>query len=221
VKPRSVIFAGLIMAIAVGAFVYLQQEPATKVAPQKSPTAASIGEVETRSEGNVTSATPAVFTRELPDPDDSTTPLLPALPLQKGELAWEARIRKVIETPGTNDTAVARALFEMLPGLPVEGRVHAAEEAIQRTSSAEYRAVAQPVISIPGTYPPSMIVLFSDLMERPPEVQLPTLLAIARNPEHPLSKQAQENLAFVLKQNAGTDWNRWEAAIREKLAARE
>ena len=129
-------------------------------------------------------------------------------------------IRSVIEAPGANNSAAARALFDMLPGLPAEGRVRATEEAIQRTPSAEYRTLAQPILSNPGTYPPSLIVLFSDLMERPPEVQLPVLLAIARNSEHPLAKQAQENLEFVLKQNAGTDWNRWEAAIREKLTVR-
>ena len=218
-NSRSLILAALATAIAIGAFVYLQQEPRGNIASSTPVPSVPRSLVDARIESDVAAPTPAAVTREVPDPDDSTTPLLPALPLQKGELAWEARIRKTIEAPGANDTTIARALFEMLPGLPVEGRVRAAEEAIQRTSSAEYRAVAQPVISNPGTYTPSMIVLFSDLMERPAEVQLPTLLVIARNSEHPLSKQAQENLAFVLQQNPGADWSRWEAAIREKLAA--
>jgi hypothetical protein len=216
-NSRSLIAATIaVVVIAIGAFIFLQQDPPRNVSTLTPRPATPIAPPDAEREAGA--ATPAAMTREVPDPD-STIPLLPALPLQKGELAWEARIRAVLETPGANETAVARKLFEMLPGLPVEGRVRAAEEAIQRTSSVEYRAVAQPVISNPGTYPPSLIVLFSDLMERPAEVQLPTLLVIARNSEHPLSKQAQENLVFVLKQNPGTDWSRWEAAIREKLAA--
>jgi hypothetical protein len=226
-NTRLVLAAGAVAVAAIGAFVFLQHdEPsvATRPAPMNAaktgPSATESNERDVKPPSPEEMAAAAAVTREVPDPEGSKDPLLPALPLQKGELAWEARIRGALETPGAKDSEIARRLFEMMPGLPVEGRVRAAEEAIQRTPSAEYVTVAQPVLANPGTYPPSLIVLFSDLMERPDEVRLPALLAIARNSEHPLAREAQGNLAFVLKQDAGTDWVRWEGAIRAKLSGK-
>jgi hypothetical protein len=221
VNSRYLIAAGLVATVGLSAFFFVQNEaPNRAVAPPlEKQTSTATAQVDPQKAAlEPPASAPAVMTREVPDPDDSTAPILPALPLQKGELAWEARIRAVVEAKGASNASIARALFEMLPGLPVEGKVTATEEAIQRTSSAEYRVLAQPVVTNPGIYPPCLIALFSDLMERPAAVQLPVLLAIARNSTHPLAVQAQENLQFVLKQNLGTDWGKWEGAIQQKLA---
>lgn len=166
-------------------------------------------------------ATPApetstIFTKEIPG-DPGEPPMVPALALQKGELPWEKRINAVLDSAATKDSDKARLLLEMLPSLPVEGRQTAAEYAVQRLDDADYR-FAQNVVTNPATYPPALGVLWADLMGRPGAVSLPTLLQVARNPSHPYAEAARDNLDLLLGQNFGTDWPRWEAAIREKLA---
>jgi hypothetical protein len=163
-------------------------------------------------------ATPTVtiMTREIPG-DPGEPPLVPAFQLQKGELAWEKRVNDVLDNPKISDTDKGRLLLEMLPGLPVEGREITAEHAISRLDDADYRH-AQGVLANPATYPPALAVLWSDLMGRPESISLPTLLTVARNASHPYAENARENLDLLLGQDFGTDWPRWEAAIREKLA---
>lgn len=166
-------------------------------------------------------ATPApeqgtVFTKEVPG-DSGEPPMVPALALQKGELPWEKRINAVLDSTTTKDSDKARLLLEMLPSLPVEGRQTAAEYAVQRLDDSDYR-FAQSVVTNPATYPPALSVLWADMMGRPDPVSLPTLLQVARNPSHPYAESARENLDLLLGHDFGTDWPRWEQAIREKLA---
>ncbi len=164
------------------------------------------------------SSTPGatVMTREIPG-DPGGPPLVPAFELQKGELLWEKRINAVLDNPKITDSDKGRLLLEMLPGLPVEGRESTAEHAISQLSDADYR-FAQAVITNPATYPPALAVLWADMMGRPEAVSLPTLLQVARNSSHPYAPHARENLDLLLGQDFGTDWPRWETAIREKLA---
>ena len=126
-------------------------------------------------------------------------------------------MNEVLDNSKTSDSDKARLLFEMLPGLPVEGRQTAAEYAVQRLDDGEYR-FAQNVVTNPATYPPALSVLWADLTGRPDAVRLPVLLQIARNPSHPYAEHARDNLSLLLHQNHGTDWVKWEAAIREQLS---
>ena len=159
----------------------------------------------------------AVLTPEFSDPNGGP-PIMPALPLQKGELPWEAQLRGVLTAPGLADAEKARRLFALMPGLAVEGRETATEQAVKLIANADY-AVAQPVLLNPGTYGPALNVLFADLAERPPAIALPTLLQLARIAQHPFAPNARENLQLLLGADYGTDWNRWDAAIRAALAA--
>lgn len=158
----------------------------------------------------------AIMTREIPG-DPGEPPIVPALRLEKGEQPWEKRVNQVLDSASIRDTDKARLLLEMLPGLPVEGREATAEHAITRLDDADYRH-AQNVLTNPATYPPALAVLWGDLMARPESIALPTLLTVARNSSHPYAESARENLDLLLGQDFGTDWPRWEAAIREKLA---
>ena len=163
--------------------------------------------------------TAAALTPEFPDINGGP-PLLPALPLQKGELPWEARVRSVIEAEGVSAAQRAEALLRLMPSLPVEGRQTATEEAVKILPSRDYRP-ARDALTNPGTYGPALNVLFADLMDRPPEITLPTLLQIARIAQHPFAPSARENLQLLLGQDYGADWNRWDAAIRAALAQKK
>lgn len=183
--------------------------------PAESPTAP----IEPGATPAATKPTPestTVMTKEIPG-DPGEPPMVPALALQKGELAWEKRINAVLDSAATKDSDKAKLLLEMLPTLPVEGRQTAAEYAVQRLDDADYR-FAQNVVTNPATYPPALAVLWADMMGRPESVSLPTLLQVVRNPSHPYAEAARDNLDLLLGQNFGADWPRWEQAIREKLA---
>lgn len=158
---------------------------------------------------------PAAMTREVPG-DPGEPPILPALALHKGELPWERRLREITDNNAITESNKARLILELLPGLPVEGRQPATEEALRRLPGEDYR-FAQAVLLNPSTYPPALAVLWADLMERPEQVSLPTLLQVARNSAHPYAPYAVENLELLLGQNHGQQWPQWEAAIREKL----
>lgn len=158
----------------------------------------------------------SIMTREIPG-DPGEPPAVPSFQLQKGELPWEKRVNEVLDNPKIADTAKARLLLEMLPSLPVEGRESTAEHAISRLDDADYRH-AQVVLTNPGTYPPALAALWSDLMGRPDAISLPTLLQVARNSSHPYAENARENLDLLIGKDFGTDWPSWETAIREKLA---
>ena len=77
---------------------------------------------------------------------------------------------------------------------------------------------------------PDLVVIGNAMSRGNPEVEwlldtrvlpfssLPALLQVARNPSHPYAPHARENLDLLLGQDFGTDWPRWETAIRVKLA---
>ncbi|MEQ1858821.1 MAG: hypothetical protein ABMA13_02685 [Chthoniobacteraceae bacterium] len=166
-------------------------------------------------------ATPAVtvFTPAIPG-EPGEPPLVPAMALQTGVLPWEKRMNDVLDSRATSDADKARLLLEMLPTLPVEGRQTAAEYAVQRLDDdADYR-FAQNVVTNPATYPPALAVLWADLTGRSDAVRLPVLLLVARNPSHPYAPYARENLDLLLGHDFGTDWPKWEAAIREKIGGK-
>jgi hypothetical protein len=122
--------------------------------------------------------TPAII-----DPE-TDQPLIPPLPLQTGELPWEARIRSVLAREKATEAEKARGLLQLLPTISAEGAETCAEEAVKRLPNEEYRH-AQSVVTNPGTYGLALGVLFADLMERPDNLRLPTLVTIARNATHP------------------------------------
>lgn len=167
--------------------------------------------------GEPASEQSAVIVQTPPIIDPETDmPLIPPLPLQTGELAWEASIRSVLSREKTTEAEKAIGLFQLLPGMPAEGAETCAEEAVKRLPNTEYRH-AQAVVTNPGTYGLALGVLFTDLMERPDNLRLPTLVSIARNAAHPYAEPAHSNLELLLGQDFGQDWARWESAIREKI----
>jgi hypothetical protein len=130
----------------------------------------------------------------------------------------DVQIETITRRADLPDPLKARVLIQMLPALPEEALARAAEEAASRLPDADYAAVLLPIVREPRTHGAAMGVLFADLMERPDAIALPTLLAIARQPAHPFSATARENLALLLGTSYAEDWPRWETEIRKRLA---
>lgn len=148
--------------------------------------------------------------------DDPGPALTPTLDLQKGILPWEVRVNRITGAPGISEDAKGAALLQMLFTLPEEGVESAAREAIARITDGNYKAALALVLN-PQTPASALSVLFADLLERPDSIALPTLLFIARTPTHPFAESARDDLALLLGTQFGTDWAKWDAAIREYL----
>ena len=158
------------------------------------------------------SSTPAwLATATIAAPE--TVPIL----LRSGDLPAEMQIEAIVARTDAPDWVKARVLIQMLPGLPEEALAKAADEAASRLPDADYTTVLLPTVLDPETHGLAMSVLFADLMERPDVITLPTLLAIARRPEHPYAPSAKDNLVLLLGKDFGGDWFAWEKKIRARL----
>ncbi len=141
--------------------------------------------------------------------------------LRSDDVPAEVQIEAFLRRTDVPDRLKARALIQMLPGLPEEGLTRAAEEVANRLPDADYATMLLPTVLDPKTPGLAMSVLFADLMERPDAITLPSLVTIARNPEHPYAPSARDNLALLLEKDFGGDWSAWEKEIRLRLAQRK
>ena len=160
---------------------------------------------------------PEIRAAELsPKPDDSAPQTAPALPLDMAPPTWELEFAEKLSR--LKPTERARAIFALLPSLPESALATAAEQAVEKLPDADYPATALPVVTNPETHGQILSVLFADLLERPDAITLPALLSIARNPAHPFAPSALDDLRLLLNADHDSDWSRWDAAIRQKLA---
>jgi hypothetical protein len=156
-----------------------------------------------------------------PVPQDETiavpSSLAPGLEFGTEPLAWERRLEVVTHARDIDEVAKARQLLDMLPSLPEEALEPATREAVSRLADEEYAAAQSRLIN-PNTHGMVLSVLFEDLLERPDEITLPTLLTIARMPSHPFATQARDDLELLLEKNFDADWVQWGAEIRRVLS---
>jgi hypothetical protein len=142
-------------------------------------------------------------------------PELPPILLDRGNDApSDKKIDAMTQRTDLSDTARARMLIAMLPALPEKVLARAAEEAVTRLPDADYTAALRPTLINPQTHGMAMSVLFADLMQRPNAITLPILVSIAQDSNHPYAQHARENLQFLLGQDFGADWAKWNEAIR-------
>jgi hypothetical protein len=147
-------------------------------------------------------------------------PGLAPISLESGDAApWESAMEAIANRADIPDLLKVRLFVQMLPGLPDEVVAKAAEEATIRLPDAEYRAVLLPTLLDPRTRGMAMSVFFADLAQRPKDVALPILLSIARDSTHPYSQFARENLQLALHRDFGSDWAKWDEAIRDHLGS--
>jgi hypothetical protein len=131
------------------------------------------------------------------------------------ESAWAGAIDSVLRDmsdPGEK----SRRLLELLPHLPAALQPEAAQHLVNLATDATPDVLLNPLHDL-TVAPAAHAILLLGLLQRADHVRLPTLLDLARNPEHPKSAQALEYLHFLLESDHGTDWLKWEQLIAARL----
>lgn len=177
----------------------------------------------------VPTAPPEVATTKSPAPLPPSPPVIPAEPAPPAEAVvatppahglmksgeWEQRLDEIL---GTNEAEAQKAtkLLEMFPLLPEDGQVEVAQHLSNLLTDDRYAALSQ---TFTNTSTPEGVldVLMTDVLNRANGIKLPTLLEVARTPNHPKAEEARDVLEVFVDENYGTDWAKWEKAVQDWL----
>jgi len=204
------IFAVVVLGICVAAAWFLQLQPKTETPPQASvaPSTAPVRE----------SAPVVPPPRPVPA---KTSPAVQAPPKKADEPArplaeWEVKIDQALRAD-IGETETAQLLINMLPTLPPDGQAEAAQHISNLLLDKDYNRVL-PLVKNPNLPEDVLDVFMTDLMNREDSVKLPVMLDIAKIPNHPHREEAHTDLEIFLDEDYGTDWAKWEAAMKTYLA---
>jgi hypothetical protein len=131
---------------------------------------------------------------------------------------WERRISQVLDSTA-DETQTAQILINMLPTLPAEGQSDAAQHISNLISDEQYARVL-PLVKNPNLPEEVLDVFVTDLMNREDKVKLPTLLEIARMPNHPHHEEALSDLEILLDEDFDSlnhDFNKLQIGITNYL----
>ena len=207
-----IILAVVVLAICGAAIWFLQTAPPPVPLPEIM--SATPGPVE-----RVVAMPPAPAIRATKPETEVAPPTAPAA--KPAALAdWEVKIDSVLRAnPDNSDaanSATAQMLINLLPTLPAEGQTEAAQHISNLLSDKDYNKVLA-IVKNP-TMPEDVLDVFvTDLMNREDTVKLPTLLEIAKIPNHPHREEAATDLQIFLDEDYGTDWAKWDAAMKAYL----
>lgn len=136
---------------------------------------------------------------------------MPAMPV------WEGKIDQVLRSNVT-ELQTAQILINMLPTLPEEGQVQAANHISNLLPDEDYTKV-KPLLLNPNTPETVLSVFFTDMMNRSDSVKLRAFLDIAKISNHPFHDEALSDLQIFLGSDYGSDWVKWNAALESYLKA--
>jgi hypothetical protein len=133
---------------------------------------------------------------------------------------WESKIDAVLranpDSTEAGNRATTQLLINLLPTLPPEGQAEAAQHITNLLEDKDYNKVIA-IVKNPQMPEEVLDVFVTDLMNRDDSVKLPTLLEIAKIPNHPHHEEAQTDLNIFLDEDFGNDWPKWEAALKAYL----
>ena len=212
------ISAGLLVFVAGGLWVWFGDRKTDGTAPGDSPAPETM---ENPAPAGAVASPPSRTPRSGPKPKRSGTaspetlsnPLPPeSAPDSPGDPApWEKKIDDILTADG-DESQKAQKLLELIPTLPEDAQIEAAQHLVNLVPDEGY-AAASPYLTNAQTSEAVLDVLIGDLMNRPNTLKLPLLLEVARVPEHPKAGEAKELLEFYVGEDLGADWSAWETAL--------
>jgi hypothetical protein len=189
-----------VVVAAVVAFALFQPQPA---APQVAAAAATPAPVEN---------TPAL-SKPAP-PDNSVAPPVPTAPPDL-PAAWEGTIDGILRS-NVPESQMAQMLINVLPTLPEDGQIEAANHIANLLPDSDYSSVRPLLLNT--SLPESVLsVFFTDLMNRNDPTKLNAFLEIAQIPNHPFQAEALSDLQIYVGDDFGTDWTKWKSAVAQYL----
>ena len=197
--------AALVLAGIVGVYWAVTQKP---IPPQKSEPQKVVEKPLAAQHPAPQPARPAPG--PVPKPESQPAAEAAQAPL------YETQIDQVLRS-NVSETESAKILINMLPTMPEEGQVEAAQHIANLLPDSDYQSIL-PTLLNPNTPESVSSVLFTDLMNRSDATKLNTFLEIAKTSGHPNQEEAQSDLQIFLDQDYGTDWAKYKAAIAEYLA---
>jgi hypothetical protein len=201
----------LAVVAAVGgvvAFALLESPPPLPaLAPELAEGAASPAATEA----------PDSFPGAAPLPVAEAEGATPAPPLSVPQAApgWEGTIEGILRSNVTQGE-MARMLINILPTLPEEGQVEAANHITNLLPDTDYGSVRPLLLN--ASLPESVLsVFFTDLMNRDDPTKLNAFLDIAQAPNHPFQAQALSDLQIYVGNDYGNNWTQWKSAVTQYL----
>lgn len=111
---------------------------------------------------------------------------------------------------------MARDLHELVKKLNGEAQVNASQHLVNLTSDEDYGLIAGFLVD-PKFNPEVLDVLFSDLMNRNRELQMPLFMNILKNAQHPQNQEVRDVLTILAGEDFGDDWAAWDKWALEEL----
>jgi hypothetical protein len=158
-------------------------------------------------------STPAPMAK-VATPKPAPAPKAEPRPMQE----WEVRIDEVLRG-NADETQTAQILINMLPTLPPDGQAEAAQHISNLITDDQYNRVL-PLVKNPNLPEEVLDVFVTDLMNREDKVKLPTLLDIAKIPNHPHHEEALSDLEIMLDEDfesLGHDWGKLDQGVKAYL----
>jgi hypothetical protein len=224
IRPGLAVAVVVILGALIGLIAWLG--PGRKGANQTSAEGSAPEAASSPAEGQATASAPNLSptakvrptTAVLPSPPNQPGQPAPGTPLTSEQLKpgeWEQRLDDVLGS-NENEAQKATRLLEMFPLLPEDGQIEIAQHLSNLLPDDRYSALSQTLTN--AAAPEGVLdVLMTDVLNRPNSLKLPTLLQVARTPNHPKADEARDVLEVFVDENYGTDWAKWEKAIQDWL----
>jgi hypothetical protein len=148
-------------------------------------------------------------------PGQERLPKQEAVPLPEGLPLWERKIDEALRS-NAEPPAIAQLLLQQVPTMPGEGQAASARHIANLIPDEDYLKVL-PYVQNTRLDPGFQEVMVAESLNRADFVKLPVLLSAARTPQHPMGEIAKSTLAFLLDADHGTDWAKWESAVKQSL----
>lgn len=204
----------VVVGIVVGSLAGRAPQPGSAASPQRTNT--SRPDDHTPFTYVARNSTPAASNRSAGSPV-AAAPIVTNAATAETNAAptWEDLIDDILQA-NTDDATQMKQLLALYPQVPEEGQVEVAQHLANLASDQDYGPVRQ-ILTNAETPEDVTDVLLADVLNRPNAIKLPTLLDIARNPQHPNAEEAKDLLSLYLDEDYGDAWNRWQQAMETWL----
>jgi len=199
----TLILVGVVVVAGVVGYALLQTPPTPPAPPVPL---AEVAPAPTVARAPVPVTTPAVAAVETPAAAVAPAAAMPA---------WESTIDGILRL-NVSQGQMAQMLINILPTLPEDGQIEAANHIANLLPDADYNAIRPLLLN--STLPESVLsVFFTDLMNRDDPTKLNAFLDIAQIPSHPFHSEALSDLQIYVGDDYGTDWGKWKSAVTQYL----